>query len=189
MANKILLIIGVFIILSCQNKECNFDNSFLLKNSATMPDLVITSSKNSCNELLVNGNFRYNLKIYKIVRDLALQDSTFKYMNYKEDIFLLDFTTKKRSGKLILNDSIILNTNFYMDIYSNNQKYRLFKIEDIGKYYTLNLSKIYIANYCFGIVGELTIGKENNHWYVFDNKGYIPNKEYIYSIFQNAKLQ
>ncbi|SHF50601.1 hypothetical protein SAMN05443633_104431 [Chryseobacterium arachidis] len=82
-----------------------------------------------------------------------------------------------------------LNTLFFNDIISDKNKFRLFKIDNVGNYFTLNLSKVYITNYKYGIVGEFILTKENDEWLITNIVGYFPNNNLFLSKFRKVKLE
>ena len=102
---------------------------------------------------------------------------------------LFDFSSKKRLGFLEINKKTNLQVNFLMDITSNYKKFRLFEVKNIDKYYTLNLSKVYIVNYNYGVVGEFLLARENGKKIAISPIGFIPNEKIFYQIFSKAKLE
>ena len=177
----------ILLLFNCKKVDCIFDNNFnQVYERNVLPDLTIKSNDNNCNELVLTGDFGYFLKEYKIKKKLNIKDSLYRY-NSNENI-LFDFSNNKSDGVLNINDSINLKVKFFMDIKSKQINFRLFKTDNVSNFYTLNLSKVYITNYNYGIVGEFIVGKEDNEWVVVGLKGYIPNEKYFFSIFKKVEL-
>ena len=184
--NNANLILIILLLYSCSNKNCEFNNSVFQNETEEKPEIILKSSKKSCSKFILNGAFFYNEKNINLSHNISLKDSTYYYEN--ESDILFDFSIIKKSGELKLNDSIKLPINFFLEIPSNEGNYRLFKINNIGKYYDQNLSFIFVTHYRYGIVGSFFLGKELENYYVIKYKGYVPNKKYFYSIFKNAEL-
>ena len=157
------------------------------KNAEVKPRLLITSNNRSCNELLLKGSFYYYWEEFNIESNIYVSDSAYLYTSSKDNI-ILDFSAKKRDGVLRVNDTLRLSINYFMDIKSNEGTFRLFKVNEIGKFHELNLSFVFVANYNYGIVGNFIAAKENENWYAVNYEGYIPNEKYFFSIFQSAEL-
>ncbi|MCD1117463.1 hypothetical protein [Chryseobacterium turcicum] len=183
--NYILILI---LLINCKSDKCSFDNSFAIsQESVALPSLMITS--NFCNELLLKGDFAYYLKGYKISKKLYLRDSVYSYQVSNNDTILFDYSSNRKNGHLKISNLRELNVKFFMDINFKSKNYRLFKIDDIDSFYTLKLSKVYITQYNYGIVGEFILAKENNEWIITNLKGYIPNEKKIFSIFKQRNLE
>ncbi len=185
--NNFIYLFSVWILLySCKEKKNSFDESFSKKNNYSLPNLIITTNK-SCNNLILKGNVSYFSNEYVLSRKLYINDSVYTYSDNNKVLF--DLSDKKKTGFLELNKEISLKVNFLMDMNSNNQKFRLFEIKNISKYYSLNLSQIYIVNYNYGIVGQFLYGYENGEKVAISPIGFIPNQEHFYQIFSRAKLE
>lgn len=186
---RILVFLFILITIFNCKEECVFNEGFLSeKANFNKPKLLITADNySSCNELLLKGKFYYDGNKYDIADKIYLNDSTYLYTSSKNDI-IFDFTEMKNAGVLKVNNNLELPINYFMDIKSNEGIFRLFKIDEIGKFHELNLSIVFVVNYNYGIVGNFIAAKENENWYVIDYDGYIPNEEYFFSIFQSAEL-
>lgn len=187
---RILVFLFILITIFNCKEECVFNEGFLSeKANFNKPKLLITtdSSDSSCNELLLKGKFYYDGNEYDITDKIYLNDSTYLYTSSKNEI-IFDFTEMKNTGVLKVNNNLELPINYFMDIKSNEGIFRLFKIDEIGKFHELSLSIVLVANYNYGIVGNFIATKENENWYAIDYNGYIPNEECFFSIFQSAEL-
>ena len=171
--------------LSCKENQDIIDNSFSKKYKINEPNLVI-SSNNKENESYMIGKFKYFSNNFSIKNQIYIRDSIYYYDKNK---ILFDFSIKKKSGTFNINDSLNLKISFFNDIISDKNKFRLFKIDNVGNYYTLNLAKVYITNYKYGIVGEFIVTKENNEWLITNIIGYFPNDNLFLSKFKKTKLE
>ncbi|MGV0997345.1 hypothetical protein [Empedobacter falsenii] len=185
--NKFIIFVLGLILFGCNKEECVYDDYFMNNQTDDKPTVYIVSSNNSCNELYLKGNFYYKGKDYSVNDRISIQDSFYSYSSQNNNL-IFDFSDKKRNGFLLLNDSTRLQVKFFMDIEFKNRKFRLFKIDNVENYYQLNLSSVLVVNYNNGIVGSFITGKENNQWMVTRYQGFIPNKDYFYSIFQKGEL-
>ena len=185
--NKVIIFVLGFILFGCSKEQCAYDDYFINNQTDDKPTLYVVSTNNSCNQLYLKGNFYYKSKDYEVNDRIFIQDSFYSYSSQNNQL-IFDFSDKKRNGFLLLNDSIKLQVKYFMDIESKNKNFRLFKIDNIESYYQLNLSTVLVVNYNNGIVGSFVTGKENNQWIVTKYQGFIPNKDYFYSIFQKAQL-
>ncbi|KPH14112.1 hypothetical protein [Chryseobacterium sp. ERMR1:04] len=183
--NTIILCTLWLFFLNCEKKQDIIDDSFSNKYKTNKTSLVINSN-NKNNETYMTGIFKYFSNNYSINHQLYIKDSVYYYDKNK---ILFDFSSNKKSGSFDLNDSLNLKTLFFSDIISDENKFRLFKIDNVGNYYTLNLAKVYIANYKYGIVGEFIVTKENNEWLITNIIGYFPNNNLFLSKFKKAKLE
>ena len=159
------------LFFSCKEKQDIIDNSFSKKYKIKEPSLVINSNIKE-NESYMVGEFKYFSNNFSIKNQIYIKDSIYYYDKNK---ILFDFSIKKKSGTFNINDSLNLKTSFFNDIISDKNKFRLFKIDNVGNYFTLNLSKVYITNYKYGIVGEFILTKENDEWLITNIVGYFPN--------------
>jgi hypothetical protein len=171
--------------LNCKEKQDQIDYSFSEKYKISKTNLVINSNKEG-SETYIIGEFKYFSNNYSIKNQIHIKDSI--YYDDKNNI-LFDFSSENKSGFLIINDSLKLKISFFNDVISDKNKFRLFKINNIDNYNTLNLAKVYIANYKYGIVGEFIITKENNEWLITNISGYFPNDRLFLSKFKKIKLE
>lgn len=185
--NKFIAFLSLLIFFGCSKEQCVYDDYFINNQIEEKPILHIISANNSCDKLYLKGNLYYNGKEYKLNERVSIQDSLYSYTSENNQL-IFDFSNKKRNGSLILDDSTKVQLNFFMDIESKNEKFRLFKIDDVENYYELNLSIVFVVSYKNGIVGSFVTGKEDNQWLVIRYKGFVPNKDYFYSIFHKAQL-
>lgn len=182
--NIVILCNFLLFFLSCKEKHEVIDNSFSKKYQVNKTSLVINSN-NKKNETYMIGKFKYFSNNYSIKKRIYIKDSIY----YDDNNILFDFSSKKRLGSFNINDSLNLKISFFNDIISDKNKFRLFKIDNVGNYYTLNLAKVYIANYKYGIVGEFILTKENNEWLVTNIIGYFPSDNLFLSKFTKVKLE
>lgn len=184
---RIIILIILLSFYSCKKDKCVFNKKFLHYNTEEIPEIFIKSSKYSCNELVLEGIFFYQELDFNLVHNITLADSAYYYSDDKNNI-LFDFSEKKKSGELKLNDSLKLQIKYFLDIPSNEGDFRLFIINNVNQYYNEKLSFVFVTHYKYGIVGHFITGKEIDKWYVIRYKGYIPNEKYFYSIFEKAQL-
>ncbi|WEK70995.1 MAG: hypothetical protein P0Y62_05415 [Candidatus Chryseobacterium colombiense] len=183
---NILALCGFWLFfINCKEKQDLIDYSFSKKYKISKTNLVMNSNKEG-SETYIIGKFEYFSNTYPVKNQIYIKDSI--YYDDKNNI-LFDFSSKKKSGLLIINDSLKLKISFFNDIISDKNKFRLFKINNIGNYYTLNLAKVYVASYKYGIVGEFIITKENNEWLITNTSGYFPNDNLFLSKFRKVKLE
>lgn len=182
----IIILCGFWLFfLNCEEKPNTIDSSFSKKYKISKTSLVINSS-NKENETYMIGKFKYFSNNYSIKNQIYIKHSI--YYDDKNNI-LFDFSSKKQSGSFTVNDSLNLKISFLNDIISDKNKFRLFKIDNVDNYYTLNLAKVYIANYKYGIVGEFIVTKENNVCLITNIMGYFPDNNLFLSKFKKAKLE
>ncbi|MBF0598240.1 hypothetical protein [Faecalibacter rhinopitheci] len=183
MKNSFLLIILVF-IWSCQSSDCTYDTSYLDQKNLNELSLKMIQDSEDCHKLRLSGEIFNRNKKYSIHQSISIHDSLYFIGNTP----LFDFSQEKISGILQLNDSMHLEIDYFTDIPTADGKFRLFKSTPIERYYMIDLSYVFIANYRYGIVGEFIIGKENGEWFSTKHKGYIPNEKFVYSLFMKGDL-
>ncbi|GAA5084166.1 hypothetical protein GCM10023210_03660 [Chryseobacterium ginsengisoli] len=171
--------------LNCEKKLATIDSSFSKRYKINKTSLTINSS-NKENETYMIGRFKYFSNNYSIKNQVYIKDSI--YYDDKNSI-LFDFSSKKQAGSFTINDSLNLKISFLNDIISDKNKFRLFKIDKVDNYHTLNLAKVYIANYKYGIVGEFIVTNENDEWLITNVVGYFPNNDLFLSKFKKVKLE
>ncbi|MGE8556766.1 MAG: hypothetical protein ACN6OB_22820 [Chryseobacterium jejuense] len=183
---KIIILCNFWLFfLNCKGKHDIIDNSFSKKFNVDKTSLVINSN-NEENQTFITGEFKYFSNNYSIKNQIYIKDSIYYY---DKNNILFDFSSKKEPGSFTINDSLHLKVSFFNDIISDQNKFRLFKIDNVENYYTLNLTKVYIANYKYGIVGEFIVTKENNEWLITNIIGYFPNNNLFLSKFKKVKLE
>ena len=181
---KLFLLLLLSFFIGCHSKECTYDDSFLDKNVKNELSLKIIQKENNCNNLRLIGDVLNYNKEYKINKELVIRDSSYSI----SDTVLFDFSNKRNSGILRLNDSLKVNVDFLIDIPTDSVNFRLFKTSTIDHYYSIDLSYVFIVNYRYGIVGEFILGKENKEWFSSRHRGFIPNEQLIFTKFKKGEL-